>query len=66
MANEQPPAPVVVLPTDIPEAPPAPAAVRKENRQDIRIFLWVVAEDEIVFVGCGGEEKSLVARRFHY
>ena len=37
MADEQPPAPVVVLPADVPEAPPAPAvaaAVAEENPPD--------------------------------
>lgn len=37
MADEQPPAPVVVLPADVPEPPPPPAvaaAVAKENPPD--------------------------------
>jgi len=36
MADEQPPAPVVVLPADVPEAPPPPAAaaVAEENPPD--------------------------------
>ena len=37
MADEQPPAPVVVLPADVPEAPPAPAvaaAVAEQNPPD--------------------------------
>ena len=42
MADEQPPAPVVVLPADVPEARPPPppavaAAVAEENPQDAAV-----------------------------
>ena len=40
MADEQPPAPVVVLPADVPEAPPPPAvaaAVAEENSSDAAV-----------------------------
>ena len=40
MADEQPPAPVVVLPADVPEAPPPPAgaaAVAEENSPDAAV-----------------------------
>ena len=40
MADEQPPAPVVVSPSDVPEAPPPPAvaaAVAKENPPDAAV-----------------------------
>ena len=40
MANEQPPAPVVVLPADVPKATPHPAvaaAVAEENSPDAAV-----------------------------
>ena len=49
MADEQPPAPVVVLPADVPEAPPPPAvaaAVAEGNPSDAAV---VASHAEVKF-----------------
>ena len=53
MADEQPPAPVVVLPADVPEAPPAPAvatAVAEVNFPPLICGLFVLAISHVSLV----------------